>query len=619
MRDEEIRFDKAFQEIAESRALPPQVVREALREALISAYRKETNASKAQVIEAEVDNKLGRPRIYVEKEVVEEVLSPLTEVSLEDARFFNPEAQYGDLVMVRVEITRQFGRIAAQSAKQTILQKIRGAERESVYREFDAKVGEIVTATVQNVSSSKVTLTLNNNRVEAAMRKQDQIPNEKFVPGQKVRVYIVEVRRSTKSPEIVVSRAHRNMLKRLLEYEVPEIDNGQVEIKNIAREAGYRSKVAVIALMDNIDPVGACVGKSGVRIQNIVRELNNEKIDVIEWSNNHAEFITKALNPAQTKSVFLDDDPDNGRTAIVIVPDENLSQAIGRDGQNARLAAKLTHWRIDIKSVSDAVNEAMQVLDEPAYEPFVQRNSTLVSEARRIHQKTLAGQMRQPEEIATLERFAHLFEDYALQVRTQARQARMAEIEALRSTLPAHAFQIPVSRLKLPENLIEALQPLENVGEILLRFLIDEKRIHRLLHNQPEGSVEALQDALDAAVLEEPEIAGGPVETPVPAVRPAPASIAPDLSAPFAPDGTFIELTDEERDRRRRKQEAARFEAPGVDEEEDVDLSADGRAKGDKKDKKKKKGRTIMYDEDRGQMIVRRQHKRGSDWSDEFE
>lgn len=624
MRDEEIRFDRAFQEIAESRALPPEVVREALREALISAYRKETNASKAQVIEAEIDNRLGRPRIFVEKEVVDEVLSPLTEVSLEDARFFNPEAQYGDIVMVRVEITRQFGRIAAQSAKQTILQKIRNAERETVYQEFDAKVGELVTATVQSISSSKVTLTLNNNRVEAMLRKQDQIPGERLVPGQKVRVYISEVKRGTKSPEIVVSRAHRNMLKRLLETEVPEIYGGQVEIKNIAREAGGRSKIAVIALMDNIDPVGACVGQRGTRIQGIVKELHNEKIDVIEWSNNHEEFIKKALNPAQARAVYLDDDPDNGRTAVVLVPDENLSQAIGREGQNARLAAKLTHWRIDIKAVSEAVASALEKTNSPELQAVFARNPQLVSEAKRIMDKKAANLTVQPEEYTTLGRFAEMVESHLLQQRIQARQARMAEIDALRATLPAHAFQIPVNRLKLPDNLIEALQPLENVGEILLRFLIDEKRIHRLLHGQPEGSVEALQIALDDAVLEEPEIAGTPTPAPVLAspskstVREVPVPDDFVVNAPARPAATDVDFQTELQEERRRRKERTDV-VVDVDVEDD-DIDALGRGKGDKKDnKKKKKGRTILYDEDRGEMVVRRQHKRTGDWSDEFE
>ena len=260
MRDEEVRFDRAFQEIAESRMLPPDVVREALVEALVSAYRKDTNASKNQLIEAEIDPKLGRPRISLKKKkVVDDVFSPNTEVTLEDARFFNPDAQLGDLVMVRVEkTTKNFGRIAAQAAKQVITQRIRQAERDNLYQEYDQKVGEIVTATVQSISPTSLTLSL-NSRAEAIMPRQHQIPGEKFKAGDKIRVLVVEVKRSNRNPQIIVSRGHRNMLKRLLEYEVPEIYNGQVEIKNIAREAGGRSKVAVVALMDNIDPVGACV------------------------------------------------------------------------------------------------------------------------------------------------------------------------------------------------------------------------------------------------------------------------------------------------------------------------------------------------------------------------
>jgi N utilization substance protein A len=465
---------------------------------------------------------------------------------------------------------------------------------------------------------------MNNNRVEATMRKQDQIPGERFIPGQKVRVYIVEVKRSTKNPEIVVSRAHRNMLKRLLENEVPEIYNGQVEIKNIAREAGGRSKIAVIALMDNIDPVGACVGQKGGRIQSIVRELYNEKIDVIEWSNNHEEFIKKALNPAQARAVYLDDDPDNGRTAVVLVPDENLSQAIGREGQNARLAAKLTHWRIDIKAVSEAVASALEKGDLPEMQALFQRQPQLLADVTRIMDKKALGQTIQPEEFTTLGKFAEIVESHLLQQRIQARQVRMAEIAALRSTLPPHAFKIPVSRLKLSDNLIEALQPLENVGEILLRFLIDEKRIHRLLHGQPEGSVEALQDALDAAVLEEPEIAGEPIAPPVVVVTPKPTVkevAVPDdfvvtTPARIAPDSDFPNETPDER-RRRKEQRVEVVADVDVDVDEN-DVDALDKSKGDK-NKKKKKGRTILYDEDRGEMVVKRQHKRTGDWSDEFE
>jgi transcription termination/antitermination protein NusA len=621
MRDEEVRFDRAFQEIAESRMLPPDVVREALVEALVSAYRKDTNASKNQLIEAEIDPKLGRPRIYVEKEVVDDVFSPTTEVTLEDARFFNPDAQLGDLVMVRVEkTTKNFGRIAAQAAKQVITQRIRQAERDNLYQEYDQKVGEIVTATVQSISPTSLTLSL-SSRAEAIMPRQHQIPGEKFKPGDKIRVLVVEVKRSNRNPQIIVSRAHRNMLKRLLEYEVPEIYNGQVEIKNIAREAGGRSKVAVVALMDNIDPVGACVGIKGNRIQNIVRELHNEKIDVIEWSPNHEEFIKKALNPAQARAVVLDDDPDQGRTAVVLVPDDHLSQAIGREGQNARLAAKLTHWRIDIKAVSEAVSQALEQIAAGSADlaPLAQKHAALITEVQRVMDKKNAGLTVQPEEYTTLGRFAEIVENHILQTKIQARQARIAEINALRATLPPQSFQIPVSKLDLPDHLIEALLPLETVGEILLRFLIDEKRINRLLHGQPEGSIELLQAALDKAVLPEAlDALAEPENVPTQPVQTVQAEPAAPVEAGAAAEVPAVPFPDVAGDERRRPVRKA-FEAPApvVELDDDVDLNTGGKGKKGKK----KKNRQIFYDEDRGEMVVRRQHKGGvtAAWDDEYE
>lgn len=618
MREEEVSLARAFQEIAESRSLPADVVRDALREALVSAYRKDTNASKNQAIEADIDLK-GRSRIFVEKEVVDDVYSPTTEVSLEEARFFNPEAQLGDLVMVRVDkTTKNFGRIAAQAAKQVITQRIRQAERDNLYQEYDQKVGEIVTAQVQSVTPTSITLSL-NSRAEAIMPRQHQIPGEKFKAGDKIRVLVVEVKRSNRSPQIIVSRAHRNMLKRLLEYEVPEIYNGQVEIKNIAREAGGRSKVAVVALMDNIDPVGACVGIKGNRIQNIVKELHNEKIDVIEWSPNHEEFIKKALNPAQARAVFLDDDPDQGRTAVVLVPDDHLSQAIGREGQNARLAAKLTHWRIDIKAVTEAVNQALEQIaaDAPELQGIAQKQAALITEVRRVMDKKNAGLTVQPEEFTTLARFAEMVESQILQGKIQSRQARMAEINALRATLPAQSFQIPVNKLDLSDALIEALSPLETVGEILLRFLIDEKRIARLLHGQPEGSLEQLQAALDKAVLPEAlEALAEPESVPTPPKQAEPAADVEAVTT-AAPGVAFPDDAAAE-ERRRAARRDQRFEpaVPVVEEDEDDTFN-----KGGKKGKKKK-NRQIFYDEDRGEMVVRRQHKGGrttTSWDDEYE
>ncbi|MFN8447232.1 MAG: transcription termination factor NusA [Anaerolineae bacterium] len=414
-------FEVAFNEIMESRALPQETVLEALSTALVSAYRRDAGIGSSQHVEAHIDPVSGRPQILVEKEVVDEVQDNRTEVELEKARYFNPEANYGDMVMVLAEgTTKKFGRIAAQTAKQVILQKIREAERNSLYDEFIEREGDLVHGTVQSVNSSMVTIGL--GRAEAILPRAQQIPGEKYKPHEKLRAYVLEVKKTNRGPQIVVSRSHRSMLRRLLEYEVPEIYNGQVEIKNIAREAGYRSKVAVAALQEGIDPVGACVGMRGIRIQNIVKELHEEKIDVIEWNPNQEIFIAKALSPARVSGVYLEDDPDAGRTAIVIVPDDQLSLAIGREGQNARLAAKLTGWRIDIKSVTEAVTEAVENIDTPPLRELQTQQGDTVAEVQRIIEKRAANRAVMPEEFNLLARFADTVQRRMVAVRDAARR-----------------------------------------------------------------------------------------------------------------------------------------------------------------------------------------------------
>src|SRR5579859_4203321 len=364
-------FTLAFNEITEAHHLPRQIVVDALQQALVSAYRRDSGASPAQRVEAEVDLNTNRHKILVEMEVVDSVMNERTEVSLEKALYFAPEVNLGDLVMVPIEYNLStMGRIAAQTAKQVILQKIREAERKAMYDEYKDREGDLITGQVQSISGQNITLSL--GRAEAIMPRNQQIQGERYRPHDKVRTYVMEVKESSRDPQIVVSRAHKNMLRRLLEYEVPEIYNGQVDIKNIAREPGHRSKVAVVALQPGIDPVGACVGMRGMRIQNIVKELSEEKIDVIEWNPDQAIFIAKALSPARVSGVYLEYDIDQGHTATVIVPDDQLSLAIGREGQNARLAAKLTGWRIDIKSVSEAAITAFSHLDTPPLDKVAQ-------------------------------------------------------------------------------------------------------------------------------------------------------------------------------------------------------------------------------------------------------
>ncbi len=592
-------FEVAFNEIMESRALPQETVLEALSTALVSAYRRDAGIGSSQRVEANIDPVSGRPRLFVEKEVVDQVQDNRTEVDLEKARYFNPEANYGDMVMVQAEgTTKKFGRIAAQTAKQVILQKIREAERNSLYDEFIEREGDLVHGTVQSVNASMVTLGL--GRAEAILPRAQQIPGEKYKPHEKLRAYVLEVKKTNRGPQIVVSRSHRSMLRRLLEYEVPEIYNGQVEIKNIAREAGYRSKVAVAALQEGIDPVGACVGMRGIRIQNIVKELHEEKIDVIEWNPNQEIFIAKALSPARVSGVYLEDDPDIGRTAVVIVPDDQLSLAIGREGQNARLAAKLTGWRIDIKSVTEAVQEALENLEKLPLRELKVQQADMIADVRRIMDKRAANRAVMPEEYSLLAKFADLIQRRLISARDAARQARLKEIEAVRLTLPQGAFQLPVTALDLPDNVSEALQPFENVGEIMLRFLIDENRVRRALSDFPPDAFRRLQEALDKLVIPEVE---------VPPVVEAPEIVEVAVPLDETPEQALVRQADEAR---RGKPVVEEF----VDEdEEDVELLAKDGKKGKGK---KKKSRQLVFDEKRGGMVVKRQRKTGrggGDWN----
>ncbi len=618
-------FEIAFGEITELRSLPRDVVMEALQNALVSAYRRDVGASAAQAVDVKIDPASGRARIFVEKEVVEEVMDDHTEVTLEKARYFEPECNLGDTVMVQLEgTTKKFGRIAAQTAKQVILQKIREAERQSLYDEYIDREGDLITGTVQSVNAAVITLSL--GRAEAMMPRNQQIPGERYKPHDKVRAYLFEVKNSNRGPQIIVSRSHRNMLRRLLEYEVPEIYNGQVEIKNIAREAGYRSKVAVAALQEGIDPVGACVGMRGVRIQNIVKELHDEKIDVIEWNPNQEQFIAKALSPSRVSGVYLEDDPDAGRTAVVIVPDDQLSLAIGREGQNARLAAKLTGWRIDIKSVTEAVADALNNLDNPALGDLKVQSAAIIEDVQRIIEKKTANKTVMPEEYNTMARFADTVERRLLARRDAAREARVAEINAVKATLPQQAFTLPITSLELPDNIIEVLQTLENVGEIMWRFLIDEDRLRYLLKDLPDDSLMRVQAALDKVVIpdEDESVTPEAVVEEEMVVAESPTEVDVTIDDDLVPAGAF---GDEDLPLEAPKPAPVWKEKPAVvaavSEDDEDDELQDSKTLGKKKSEKKKERlqrRQLIFDEEIGQVIAKRRRKggRGTDeWDEE--
>ncbi|MFQ5996053.1 MAG: transcription termination factor NusA [Dehalococcoidales bacterium] len=364
-------FLLAITQLSAEKNLPKEVVLSAVEAALVSAYRKD-NFAPNQNISVKINPNSGRVEVWAEKTVVERPSDSRLEISPDEARKFKSDAQIDDIIMVEAT-PRNAGRIAAQTAKQVILQRLHEAEHSAILEEYTEKEEEVITGLVQRIEPGQVFVDL--GRTEAILPAPEQMRNERYRVGQRLKVCILQVVRTTKGPRVVVSRSHPCLLRRLLELEVPEVYNGTVEIKATAREAGYRSKVAVAARQEGIDPVGCCVGLRGIRIQNIVNELNGEKIDVIMWNPDAATFITNALSPAQILSVDLNEEE---KIATVIVPDKQLSLAIGKEGQNARLAAKLTGWRIDIKSASIA--EAEKAEAKPLAKAEAREKEAVVAE-----------------------------------------------------------------------------------------------------------------------------------------------------------------------------------------------------------------------------------------------
>ena len=340
----------AITQLSAEKNLPKDVVLSAVEAALVSAYRKD-NFAPNQEISVKINPATGKVGVWAEKTVVELPSDRRYQISLDEARQIKPDVQIGETI--KVEATPpNAGRIAAQTAKQVILQRLHEAEHSAIFEEYADKAGDIVTGLVQRIESKQIFIDL--GRTEAILPAVEQVRSERYRVGQRLRVYLLEVSQTGKGPRVVVSRSHPDLLRRLFELEVPEVFNGAVEIKAIAREAGSRSKIAVAARQPGIDPVGCCVGLRGIRIQNIVNELNGEKIDVIMWDPDVSTFLVSALSPAQVLSVKLD---EGEQAATVVVPDKQLSLAIGKEGQNVRLAAKLTGWRIDIISASEAEAE----------------------------------------------------------------------------------------------------------------------------------------------------------------------------------------------------------------------------------------------------------------------
>lgn len=627
-------FRLAFNEITERFGLPREVVMQALEAALVSAYRRSVNASSAQNVEARFNPETGDFQVSAEKEVVESVENPLTEVSLEDARQADPEAQLGGMVMV-LSTPKDFGRVAAQTAKQVILQRLREAERDAQYQEFIEREGDLVHGTVHSITPQAVTIGL--GRAEALLPRNQQIPGEGFRTRDRIRVYVLEVRKSSRGPVIVVSRTHPNMLRRLLEMEVPEINQGLVEIRAIAREAGKRAKVAVSALRDGIDPVGACVGLRGVRIQSIVRDLNDEKIDVIEWNPDPATFIAKALSPARVSGVHLDEDPDRGKTAMVVVPEDQLSLAIGRAGVNARLAARLTSWRVDIKSLPEAAAESLRRLtSDPAYADLAEREAGAMQLVEAILLKKAENRPVTPEEYQVLTTFVDRVEREVHARQSAERQARAERLAEVRAGIPSGAYQTTLTEVGLSDRLLTILTEAgyEIAGPVLEKIGLDPDAILGLdgigpksleeigevlrAYAYPEPVVEAPPEVVEEAAPEAEALAAVPGEAagavPVPAAVPEAAALqaeavgapaaelpaeapAPVEGAPVGEEPAAVPVAFD----------VGAVVAIGEEEEE-----AEAPATDDKKRKKGKKGaRVVEFDEQTGELVVKRRRKPG--------
>ena len=362
-------LNEVFEELEREKGISREVIVSSLCDAMVAAYKKHLRVKEIENVEAILDEQGGEIGIFKGKTVVKKVADEENEISLKDAKEIDEDVELGD--EVKLEVTpEQFGRIAAQAANQVLTQRIREAERNLVLNEFLDKKGTLITGIIQKVDERRNVI-VNIGKIDAIMPRKEQIPGEFYKPGNRIRVFVLNVKETTRLPQVIVSHAHPEIVRELFELEVPEIEDGIVEIKSISREAGYRTKIAVWSNDPEVDSVGACIGPRGARIQTIVSELKNEKIDIVRYSLDPVEYIVNSLSPARVVSVDIMADDEEAHEALVVVPDDQLSLAIGREGQNVRLAHKLTNWKIDIKSVSQmekAESEAQNYSDEPQYE-----------------------------------------------------------------------------------------------------------------------------------------------------------------------------------------------------------------------------------------------------------
>jgi len=634
-------FILAFNEVLEEKQLPKEVILKALESAMVSAYRRSVNASTAQLVEAKIDPETGKVTIFAEKEVVDSIQDSRTEVTLTEALRYQPDAEIGS--MVTVESTPEdFGRVAAQTARQVIQQRIRDAERQAQLAFYQKQLGEIVSGLIQAINAQGLTIGL-EMRAEGNISRKDMIPGERFRIHDRVRSLVAEVKDSTRGPQIILSRTHRDFLRRLLENEVPEIYHGVVEIRSIAREPGQRAKVAVSATQQGIDPVGACVGIRGVRIQAIVRELHDEKIDVIEWNSDPAVFIAKAISPARVVGVYLNDHSGNGKTATVVVPEDQLSLAIGRDGQNARLAAKLTGWRIDIKSVSEAAADTInRMQNDSAFAEMATVESDTIASIEGFLAKRAEGRPLNPEEFDQMSQFVDRIERRVARRLATIQPAVVEDTQHkdLLAPLPEDVVKKNILDSGLPEHVAYILQEAgySTLGDLYVQMKIHSDEVLKLQGIGPRAmaeisriieNVDASQaatgtaEAVEQAISSEVEGAVEPtVEATIPVTPSEVEEIVSEAAISEISEGGAAEVAvvvqpeavpELEEEPSFDKLFSLRPETVKVvdTEEEEEDDSGQGK----KKKKKVRKHVEVEYDPDRDVTMVHKKHKRGEgDW-----
>ena len=614
-------FALAFNEVLEEKQLAKDIVVSAIESAMVSAYRRAVSASTAQHVEAKLDPDTGLVTVYAEKEVVEDhVVDDRTEVLLEVARKVNPEIQLGDMIVVETT-PADFGRVAAQTARQVIQQRIREAERSNQMQYFERQVGEIVSGLVQASNAQSATIGL-DMKAEGVMPNNQKIPGERLKLHDRIRAVVMEVKDGTRGPQIVLSRAHRNFLRRLLENEVPEIYHGIVEIRAIAREPGARAKVAVSATQAGIDPVGACVGIKGVRIQAIVKELHDEKIDIIQWDQDPIIYISKAISPARVNGVYLVDN-EGARTATVVVGEDQLSLAIGRDGQNARLAAKLTGWRIDIKSLTEASSDSLKKLQSNAeLAAMIPAAVEVIPQVQDILAKKAENRPIMPEEYTVLGQFVDRVERRTIQIKEEAARVEEARTTAARADIPAAAFNMPLDQAGIKEHIFNILTEagFETVGGLMFTLKTDPNKVLGLA-GVGSKALQNIEESLAALTFPEPE--PEPVNVEVPITAEAVAVVA--ATEPVAVEEIPLEKKQLEgkKDAKKVVEEEEENAKDGVSLDElfkmkpeifqttTTDDDADKKKAAGKKGKKK--GVELEFDEGLGAVVGRKKHKRGDD------